>query len=90
MATKDLATFRKKIDKIDDRLVALLIKRMNVVKELDIYKKQHNIVPLDTTRRDEILKKQKQVAKKNGIDPAYVAEVYEKIHEHSLRVQKKR
>ncbi len=42
-----LADWRKQIDKIDEELINVLAKRINIVREIGKYKKENGIPPLD-------------------------------------------
>ena len=51
----DLLSLRKKIDEIDDELIPLLMKRMDVAKDVASYKIEHNIPVLNEEREQQIL-----------------------------------
>jgi len=51
----DLNTIRKKINEIDEKLVALFEERMETVSKVAAYKKQHNMKILDSSREKEVI-----------------------------------
>ena len=51
----DLLSLRKQIDEIDDQLIPLLMKRMDIAKEVAAYKVEHSIPVLNAEREQEIL-----------------------------------
>lgn len=51
----DLLELRKQIDKIDDELIPLLMKRMDVSEQVAKYKVEHGIPVLNEQRELEIL-----------------------------------
>ncbi len=81
----DLYKLRMEIDRVDAELLPLLLRRMDLVKEVGIYKKTNNLPILDTSREAEVLEK--------VCDPAppeykkYVKETYKKIMEVSKNFQ---
>jgi len=51
----DMQYYREKIDKIDNELLRLFIERMNVARQIGLYKKEHNLPALDAVRESEKL-----------------------------------
>ena len=51
----DLLELRNEIDKIDDELVPLLLKRMDVSRKVAQYKVEHGIPVLNEKREQEVL-----------------------------------
>ena len=51
----DLQNYREQIDKIDNELLQLFIERMNVARQIALYKKEHNLPALDAAREAEKL-----------------------------------
>ena len=85
MELKDL---RNQIDEIDDELVKLFVKRMNISAQVADYKKANNLPIYVPAREREILQ---DVAEKAGSDMANYARVlYSMLFELSRSYQKKR
>ncbi|CCV64787.1 hypothetical protein BN85412100 [Alteracholeplasma palmae J233] len=56
---KTIEELRLEIDKIDQEMKELFIKRMEVSKEVGIYKKENNLPILDQKREDQLIEKKK-------------------------------
>jgi chorismate mutase/prephenate dehydratase len=53
----DLKALRNEIDKIDQELVKLFEKRLDLVKEVKKYKQEHQLPILDKNREQEVISK---------------------------------
>jgi len=49
----DLQNYREQIDVIDDELLQLFKKRMNIARQIALYKKEHNLPALDAARESK-------------------------------------
>lgn len=78
---------RSQIDELDDNLMDLLAKRFRVCREIGTYKKEHNMTVLQSNRYKEILEKRGAQASLCGMDGQFAAQVFELIHEESIRQQ---
>lgn len=85
----ELKKLRKQIDSIDDQIVDLLSKRMEVVEKVGKIKKEHQVPPLDTKRLKEVLNTKKNKAKIVGVSEKFVEKLFKVIHDHSVKLQKK-
>jgi len=85
--TEDLAFLRSQIDELDDQLLELLAKRMCISHEIGVYKKEHDMIILQTERYDDILKKRISQAEKLDMDGKFMKKIMEAIHEESVRKQ---
>ncbi len=85
--TEDLQQLRKQIDALDNQLMELLAKRMQVCREIGHYKREHNMTVLQASRYNEILEKRGVQGSLTGMSPEFVAKVFENIHEESVRQQ---
>ena len=85
--TEGITQLRKQIDTIDNQLMDLLSKRMRVCREIGQYKKEHNMTVLQTGRYSEILDKRGAQGALCGMSADFVKQVYEHIHEESVRQQ---
>ena len=84
----DLKDLRGQIDKIDDQLVELFAKRMDVAAAIGDYKKEHNLPVFVPAREREKLK---DVAEKAGPEMAnYTRVLYSMLFELSRSYQSKR
>ena len=85
--TEGIRMLRAQIDEIDNTLMDLLAKRFRVCREIGTFKKEHNMTVLQTGRYNEILEKRGAQASLCGMDAAFAAQVFELIHEESVRQQ---
>lgn len=85
--TEGIRMLRAQIDEIDNTLMDLLAKRFRVCREIGIFKKEHNMTVLQTGRYNEILEKRGAQASLCGMDAEFAAQVFELIHEESVRQQ---
>ena len=85
--TESISQLRKQIDELDNTLMDLLTKRMRVSREIAEYKKLHNMTVVQTTRYSEILDKRATQGSLCGMSPDFVRDIYEHIHEESVRQQ---
>ena len=84
----DLKDLREQIDAIDDELVQLFVKRMEVSAQVADYKKEHNLPIHVPAREREILQ---EIAKKAGPEMSNYARVlYSMLFELSRSYQSKR
>lgn len=87
VTTEGINELRKQIDELDNNLMDLLSKRMRVSREIGQYKKEHNMTVLQTSRYNEILDKRGAQGSLCGMDPEFIKEVFERVHEESVRQQ---
>ncbi len=86
-STEGLHQLRSQIDELDNQLMDLLAKRMRVCREIGTYKKEHNMTIVQTNRYNEILDKRGAQAALCGMSPEFAAQIFEHIHEESVRQQ---
>ena len=86
-STESLSALRKQIDQYDDQLIELLAKRMRVSREIGMFKKEHDMTVLQTGRYTEILEKRGAQGALCGIGADCIKEIFEAIHEESVRQQ---
>ena len=84
---EDIIVLRNQIDDIDDELLSLLARRMEISRQIGEYKKSHNISALQAERYYEILGKRVGNAKSSGMSEDFICKIYETIHQESLRQQ---
>ena len=78
---------RAQIDIIDENLLYTFGSRMNVSQKIGEYKRTHNVAILQTSRWDQLLAGMKEKARKYGLSEKFVDDVFNAIHEESVRVQ---
>lgn len=82
-----LNSFRQMIDEIDDELINILKKRISVIEDIGLYKKEHNITVFQLERWQEILRTRSQLAEKLGLSRNHIEKLCQLLHEESIRVQ---
>jgi len=85
--SQDLSELRLRIDQIDEGILELLARRMQLSIELGEYKKANNMPILQTSRYSEIIDRRAELGKTFDLDPDFVREVIKEIHEESIRKQ---
>ena len=83
----NLAELREQIDKLDDKLINLLEKRMKVVEEIGAYKKDHNLTILQSGRWDDLLNKRVSLGGRKGMSEEFILKVFKAIHQESINHQ---
>ena len=79
--------FRAQIDIIDENLLYNLGSRMGVSRKIGAYKKTHNVAIIQAARWEEVLAGMKEKARGYGLSEKFIADVFNAIHEESVRVQ---
>lgn len=87
VVTDKLAQLRDMIDEVDDELMNVLKKRVQIIEEIGHYKKEHNITIFQLERWQEILRTRGQWADKMGLSRQHVEKLCQLLHDESIRVQ---
>ena len=82
-----LSTLRSHIDIIDDQLLDLLKKRMNIADEIGTLKKANNVAILQNQRWHEILGKVILEGEQYGLSEEFIIQVFKAIHQESINRQ---
>jgi chorismate mutase len=83
----NLLTLRSLIDDVDDELIQVLAKRMNLVAQIGEYKKDNNITILQLKRWNEIICMRIKKAKALGLSKDFVQKLLEILHDESIQIQ---
>lgn len=78
-----LNDLRKEIDSIDEQMIELIGKRIDIAREIAKVKKQHKLPILDGSREEEIRDVVKNLAKKRGLSSMVMGEIIELILDYS-------
>ena len=78
---------RAQIDIIDENLLYTFGSRMGVSRKIGTYKRDHNVAILQTGRWEKVLAGMKEKARKYGLSEQFITDVFNAIHEESVRVQ---
>ena len=82
-----LLDLRKEIDEIDDELLNLIAKRMNISEKIGEFKKQHNLTVLQMERWKSVLDDHINKGVNLGLNEDSVKEIFEIIHKDSIERQ---
>lgn len=86
----ELSHERKKINNIDKEILQLFAKRFRIVSNIGKIKKDMGIRnPLDMKRWKSLISKNKKLWTKNWLDTKFIEDVWNRIHEESLKIEKK-
>lgn len=86
-STEDLAELRKQIDGLDDSILETLAQRMRIAEEIGVYKKEHNMTILQTSRYNDILTDRIKQGGGLGLGEDFMTKLLRNIHEESIRHQ---
>lgn len=82
-----MAELRARIDMLDDELLGVLSQRMDVCREIGREKSGHNVSIVQTSRWEQVLSRAVASAPEYRLDPAFVSDVFNIIHEASVNEQ---
>ncbi|RME19585.1 MAG: 3-deoxy-7-phosphoheptulonate synthase [Bacteroidetes bacterium] len=84
-----LDVFRQMIDEIDEDILTLIAKRLEIVQQIAIYKKEKNVTAFQLSRWKDILKTRKSLAKELNISEHFIHQLLALLHEESINIQNK-
>ncbi len=82
-----LEDLRHQIDEVDDELLAVLVKRMQIVEQIAEQKRERNVTTLQVQRWRELLADRLALAASRSLAPDFVRALYDVIHQESIRRQ---
>ena len=85
---KKLSNLRKKLDYVDNKLLKLLIKRTNVVKQVMSLKEHKNQI-VDKKRIAQILKRIKKKSLKHKLDPSISRRIWKNMIWSYIKFERK-
>jgi chorismate mutase len=87
-APEHIEILRSQIDMLDDNIIELLAKRMEISAELGRYKAENNIPIFQPERWQKVLEGVSKQASELGLDPSGVREIFKIIHQMSIDKQR--
>jgi chorismate mutase len=75
------------MDSLDNEIIDLLAKRMELSEQMGDVKKACNMTAFQPARWREIVETRVAHAEKSKLSRDFIADLYEKIHHESIRVQ---
>jgi chorismate mutase len=82
-----LELLRNRIDAMDTELLETLSSRMEIVRQIGQYKKDNNVTALQIGRFAELMDKRVKLGESLNLDPNFVLQLFQHIHEDSVRMQ---
>jgi chorismate mutase len=86
-AQNELAELRDKLSLIDEGLLELLQERMELSRQIGVFKRNHNSPILQVQRWEETLKTTIEKALSAGLSPEFAEHFIKMLHEESIRIQ---
>lgn len=84
-----LANYRHQIDKLDKQLLTLLKERFEITNKVWIYKKENNLPIIQKERYDALLEEKIKLWKEAGLDEEFIKDIFDIIHDYSVKKQEK-
>jgi len=72
----NLNDLRQEIDTINNEIIALFSKRLDVARKIAEIKKQEGLPVFDPKREQEQLNQLREIAKAHGVSPAVIEEIF--------------
>jgi chorismate mutase len=82
-----LEVLRNRIDAMDRELLEVLSSRMDIVREIGKYKKEHNVTALQINRWSQLMEDRVNLAMKLNLNKTFTQILFQLIHEDSVRMQ---
>lgn len=82
-----LDSLRREIASLDEQLVSLLARRLELVEEVGVVKQELGLPTLDPTREAEVVRRGAEFARARGLDPELARDVLWRIMAHARFIQ---
>lgn len=86
-ARGSLDIYREEIDRIDDEIVSLLARRMDVADRIGRLKQREGMPVVQPSRYNALMARRAEEGRRLGLSPDFLRKVFGAIHEESVRVQ---
>lgn len=84
-----LHLYRQMIDEIDEDILFLIAKRLDIVKQIAYFKKEKNVIAFQLSRWKEILKSRLSLAKELKLESNFTHQLLALLHEEAINIQNK-
>lgn len=84
---KELAEWRKKIDSIDGNILELLGRRLDIVKNIKLWKKATGKAIVDVIREKELFVDRLNTGTELGLDAILIVKIFDLIIQNSRQAQ---
>ncbi|MDP7142203.1 MAG: chorismate mutase [Alphaproteobacteria bacterium] len=82
-----LSEYRDRIDQVDSEIIALLEKRVGIIREVAHIKAEHDIPSVIPVRVDEVRERAASMAADRDIDPQVIREIYARLIQYSCDLE---
>ena len=79
--------YREQIDSIDTQLIELLAQRIQIVKQIGVYKKKNDVTILQLSRWEKIINTRIKFGLKHGLSKNLIKKIMQLIHKESIQKQ---
>lgn len=86
-STESLALLRRNIDQIDNELLEVLAKRMQISREIGQYKKEHKMPVVQAGRYNDVIRTRCATGVEMGLGDDFLKTILLAIHDESVRQQ---
>jgi chorismate mutase len=83
----ELEHLRRLMDTLDAEIIGLLARRMDLSREMGLWKKKANITVFQPDRWREIVESRSNRAMQHNLSKAFILALYELIHHESIQYQ---
>ena len=87
MSDDILAGLRRESNAVDYELLEILSRRMDVVRRIGEYKKEHNLAILQVQRWQEVIEDRLETGDMLGLEKKFVKDIYEILHSYAIKLQ---
>ena len=87
MSDDILAGLRRESNAVDYELLEILSRRMDVVRRIGEYKKDHNMAILQVQRWKEVVEDRLETGDMLGLEKKFVKDIYEILHSYAIKLQ---
>jgi isochorismate pyruvate lyase len=84
---KDLSAYRDEIDDIDRQIIELLSLRKQCVEMIATLKKEQGMGARQPTRFSEVVKRCRELAVQNNLDPNVIESIWNELHEYFVSLE---
>ncbi|MCP4153402.1 MAG: bifunctional 3-deoxy-7-phosphoheptulonate synthase/chorismate mutase type II [bacterium] len=82
-----ISSLRKEVDEVDEQMLKLMGKRMEIVKVIALHKMRDNISIFQPDRWKELMQSRLKIGVEQKLSEGFIIKMYQDIHEESLRQQ---
>ncbi|MCW4008841.1 MAG: chorismate mutase [Candidatus Bathyarchaeota archaeon] len=76
---EEIQQLRKSIDELDEQILLLLSKRVEICRSIGAVKRKHGLPIKDLPRENDVYARVRKKAEELGVDAAWVERIYQQI-----------